>query len=90
MGFKSFRAAASVLAGIELMHMIRKRQLEISGSERMSFADLFYAWRYKSVRRKDSGAFRGLNSTARCERNRTEIQTPHMEIMFLIPSVYYF
>ena len=43
LGFKSFKAAKSVLAGIELMHMIRKGQSHFSGSEEMSFADLFYA-----------------------------------------------
>lgn len=43
LGFTSFRAAKNVLAGIELMHMIRKGQLNIEGSEKLSFADQFYA-----------------------------------------------
>ena len=43
LGFKSFRAAASVLAGIELMHMIRKGQMAMPGCEEMSFANQFYA-----------------------------------------------
>lgn len=43
LGFKSFRAAANVLAGIELMHMIRKNQFRIEGVTRISFADQFYA-----------------------------------------------
>ena len=43
LGFKSFRAAASVLAGIELMHMIRKGQMAMLGCEEMSFANQFYA-----------------------------------------------
>jgi hypothetical protein len=43
LNFKSFRSAASVLAGIELMHMIRKGQLAIDGMDTMSFADQFYA-----------------------------------------------
>jgi len=30
-----------VLAGIELMHMIRKGQFEINGAKAMSFADQF-------------------------------------------------
>ena len=38
---KSFRSASSVLAGIELMYMIRKRQFEIDGADAMSFADQF-------------------------------------------------
>jgi putative transposase len=43
LGFKSFRAASSVLAGVELMHMIRKGQFVIDGTTPMSFADQFYA-----------------------------------------------
>lgn len=34
MGFKSFRSAAATLAGVELMHMIRKRQLRTKGKLR--------------------------------------------------------
>ena len=43
LNFKSFRAAKSVLAGIELMHMIRKGQLMMEGCNARSFADQFYA-----------------------------------------------
>ncbi len=43
MGFKSFRAARNVLAGIELMHMIRKGQMIVAEGEELSFADQFYA-----------------------------------------------
>jgi putative transposase len=43
LNFKSFRSAASVLAGIELMHMIRKGQLAIDGVEATSFAGQFSA-----------------------------------------------
>jgi transposase-like protein len=43
LNFKSFRSAKSVLAGIELMHMIRKGQLVLQGSRGLSFADQFYA-----------------------------------------------
>ena len=43
LNFKSFRAARNVLAGIELMHMIRKRQFMIAGINARSFADQFYA-----------------------------------------------
>jgi transposase-like protein len=43
LGFKSFRAATNVLAGVELMHMIRKGQFVIDGATVMSFADQFYA-----------------------------------------------
>ena len=41
--FKSFQSAGCVLVGIELMHMIRKRQFAIDGVEAMSFADQFFA-----------------------------------------------
>ena len=41
LNFKSFRAAGSVLAGIELIHMIREGQFAIDGAEAMSFADKF-------------------------------------------------
>ena len=43
LNFKSFRSAKSVLAGIELMHMIRKGQLMLQGCSELSFADQFYA-----------------------------------------------
>ena len=41
--FKSFSAARCVLAGIELMHMVRKGQWMIKDGYVMSFADQFYA-----------------------------------------------
>jgi putative transposase len=43
LGFKSFHAAKSILAGIELIHMISKGQRMFGGTEEMSFADQFYA-----------------------------------------------
>ena len=43
LNFKSFRSAGSVLAGIELIHMIRKGQFAIGGADAMSFADQFSA-----------------------------------------------
>lgn len=42
LNFKSFRAAKNVLAGIELMHMIRKGQLLLEGGIKLSFSDQFY------------------------------------------------
>ena len=41
LNFKSFSAAGSVLAGIELIHMIRKGQFAIDGAQAMSFGDQF-------------------------------------------------
>ena len=43
LNFKSFHAAGSVLAGVELMHMICKGQFALKGTDAMSFADQFYA-----------------------------------------------
>jgi len=43
MGFKSFRSARNVLAGIERMHMIRKGQMITPEGADLSFADQFYA-----------------------------------------------
>ncbi len=43
LSFKSFRSAARLLAGIELMHLIRKGQLAFAGSDKMTFAQHFYA-----------------------------------------------
>ena len=43
LNFKSFWSAGSVLAGIELMHIIRKDQFAIDGAKVMSFADQFSA-----------------------------------------------
>ena len=43
LSFKSIQSAKCVLAGIELMHMIRKGQLMLKGCNEMSFADQFYA-----------------------------------------------
>ena len=43
LNFKSFRSAKNVLAGIELMHMIRTGQLLLEGGIEMSFDDQFYA-----------------------------------------------
>ncbi len=43
LNFKSFRSAGAVLAGIELMHMIRKGQFAIDATDAMPFAEQFYA-----------------------------------------------
>jgi putative transposase len=42
LGFKSLRSAQAGLAGIELMHIIRKGQFMMENSDGMSFADQFY------------------------------------------------
>ena len=43
LNFKSFRAAHCVLAGVELMHMIRKGEFAINGTDMILFGDQFYA-----------------------------------------------
>ena len=44
LGFKSFDAAQGTLAGIELMHMIQKRQMMIeAGDEGLTAAEQFYS-----------------------------------------------
>ena len=44
LGFKAFDAAQSTLVGIELMHMIKKRQLVVEeGNEGRTAAELFYS-----------------------------------------------
>jgi len=43
MGFKSFRGAQKLLAGIEAMHMIKKGQLHCPNGQVMSAAEQFYS-----------------------------------------------
>ena len=44
LGFKSFDAAQGTLAGIELMHMIKKKQMMVeAGDEGLTAAKQFYA-----------------------------------------------
>jgi hypothetical protein len=44
LGFKSFDAAQSTLAGTELMHMIKKKQMVVeAGNEGHTAAEQFYS-----------------------------------------------
>jgi hypothetical protein len=43
LGSKSFSATGNVLAGVELMHMIRKGQFTIGGAKGLASAEQFYA-----------------------------------------------
>jgi putative transposase len=44
LGFKAFDAAQAMLVGIELMHMLKKRQLVVEeGKEGLTAAELFYS-----------------------------------------------
>lgn len=42
LGFKSLRAASRVLAGIELVHMIRKGQMITAKGDAIYFTEQFY------------------------------------------------
>jgi len=54
LGFKSFEAAQDTLVGIELMHMIKKRQLRVeAGDEGLTAAELFYSLAASSPRRQE-------------------------------------
>jgi putative transposase len=44
LGFKAFEAAQATLSGIELMHMLKKRQLMVeAGDEGLTAAEQFYS-----------------------------------------------
>jgi transposase-like protein len=43
LGFKSFEAAQLILVGIELMHILRKRQMEDAGAQGLSVAKQSYS-----------------------------------------------
>ena len=43
LGFKDFRSAAKIIAGIETSHMIRKGQLACPEDQALSSADQFYS-----------------------------------------------
>ena len=43
LGFKTFRCARAVIAGIETMHMIKKGQLQCPVGQASSAADKFYS-----------------------------------------------
>ena len=64
LGFKSFRSAAATLAGVELVHMIRKGQLRTAGKLRA--AQQFY-----SLAARTSSSWRASSSTHQiCDRTR--------------------
>lgn len=71
LNFKSFRAAKNLLAGIELMHMIRKGQLMMEGYNARSFADQFYALAGKSVAFEELASIPTQNTFVNWQRNRT-------------------
>src|SRR5262249_10928941 len=53
--FKAFAAAQDTLVGIELMHMIKKKQLRVeTGDEGLTVAELFYSLAASSPHRQGS------------------------------------
>ena len=43
LGFKSFQSARLMLAGIELMHMLKKGQSILTNGQELSAAEQFYS-----------------------------------------------
>jgi len=43
LGFKSFEAARLTLVGIELIHILQKRQMEDEGAQGLTVAEQFYS-----------------------------------------------
>jgi hypothetical protein len=53
MGFKSFTAAQDTLVGVELMHMIKKKQMVVErGEEGLTAAEQFYSLAASSLHRQ--------------------------------------
>ena len=48
LGFKNFRCARALIAGIETMHMIKKGQLDAIKDQVSSAADQFYSLAFGS------------------------------------------
>jgi hypothetical protein len=68
LGFKSFDAAQDTLVGIELMHMIKKRQMVVgAGEESLTAAELFYTLAASSPHRQGQLFLHGLLSKI-CDR----------------------
>lgn len=51
-GLGEFCRADDVLAGVELMHLIRKGPFAVNDAAAMSFADQLYRWQDESVQCK--------------------------------------
>jgi transposase-like protein len=70
LGFKSFRAAANVLAGVELMHMIRKGRSSLMTRRLCRSPINFMRWRDRSVQRKPGPCLapKSPSDTQQCDR----------------------
>lgn len=73
---ESFRAAGSVLVGIEIMHMIGKVQFEIGGAHAMSFEDRFALFVGVSIQ------LEGHDAAPRKLRNSIDKATDPAEVTF--------
>ena len=91
LNFKTFQSAKCVLAGIELMHMIRKGQFMMQGCSEMSFADQFYALvQDKSVQFEEPGFALTRNTFVSRQRDRTAgtaCSIPDTEIRILTSAM---
>jgi putative transposase len=76
LNFKSFRSAGSVLAGIELMHMIRKDQFAIDGAEACRSLTNFLRWQEWSVQFERCSAVPG--KSRRLINNATEPSSQYL------------
>jgi putative transposase len=77
LNFRSFRAAGSVLAGIELIHTIRKGQFAIDGADPMSLADQFSM--LAGMVRTECVGQRPFREISSCDQQRDRI--PEVQVL---------
>jgi hypothetical protein len=76
LGFKALDAAQATLAGIELMHMLKKRQLVVEeGDEAFTPAEQFYALAAQSLHRQGQPPLHDLLSKI-CNTTTLPTETP--------------
>jgi hypothetical protein len=78
LGFKSFRSASTVLAGIELMHMIHKGQF--SPVALCSWQSSFMRWQGKSILCEPGTCSAGMTRVRL--NNATEPKTLNQSLIF--------
>ena len=75
LNFKSFRTARNVLAGIELMHVIRKGQLMMEECNARFFADQFYVLAGNPVPFEELASVPTQNTFINWQRDRATTRT---------------
>jgi hypothetical protein len=87
LNFKSFRCAGSVLAGVELMHMIRKGQFVIDGTDaRCRSSTNFMRWQGRSVQFEGRSSFSGLFRLFDQQRDRTIAIAMPQSVRISVPT----